>query len=559
MKTSSAFSFQIMKLIQFFHVRRHNTSMQLLLLCIFCPIVSHAQTSLPFSETWESGQFSTHGWAVTQGSGQCLITNEGISGGKAVKLGHLSSQTGIDSVVLQTPLLDATNVAEGILLFRFGYKLMNPDSTKWPLLKVYCDAGAGWERLYELTYNASYDWRELKTHLTMAVGHQFRLMWVASREADSVNGQWLIDNITISGPSDKPFFPLTAVAENSVDQYQAKLNWQKPQVNGTTGAFLYDTIDYFGDSIFYNVYLQMLNCGYGIRVKYNQWQNDYLYELSFHHQSWLGFTGRSSYNIQLMNLNTREIVKTIGPFTTTCTVGWEEHLPLNLSQFNGIDTLAVLIEPLTYNPESCMPGVSVNSGDHFGHDHNIALSLYDQSYIFYMNNIEPVLRLTLLTPEGKQFTVDPSSYNVHRWQQSLPLNYNLMATTDSTSTEWFDSDVTKGWYSYFVEANYSDGSAIHSDTVAVEMPSGIGIQETVTTHPAVFPNPVTGNKIRFSNADQIVLASVYDLTGRCLLQTSANDARQEGIDVSMLTNGHFIVKMLLKDGTTISRKVSVVR
>ena len=89
-------------------------------------------------------------------------------------------------------------------------------------------------------------------------------------------------------------------------------------------------------------------------------------------------------------------------------------------------------------------------------------------------------------------------------------------------------------------------SAIHSDTVAVEMPSGIGIQETVTTHPAVFPNPVTGNTIRFTNADQIVLASVYDLTGRCLLQTSAIDARQEGIDVSMLTNGHLIVKLLLK-------------
>ncbi|HBZ66315.1 MAG TPA: hypothetical protein DEO70_05705 [Bacteroidales bacterium] len=556
MKATSTLSLQVRDI---FESKPYLEGLILIFLVIFCATQSYAQTTLPFSETWESGQFTTHGWAVNQGSGQCLIVDEGIGGGKAVKTGHLATQTGNDSVVLQTPLLDATNVAEGILLFRFGYKLMNPDSTRWPLLKVYCDAGAGWEKLYELTYNASYDWRELKTHLAMAVGHQFRLMWVACREADSVNGQWLIDNISISGPSDKPFFPLTAVAENSVSQYQTKLNWEKPQVNGTTGALSHDTIAYYEEFIEMDLFFQELKHGYGVRFNYTPFHDANLYELRFHHHSWLGFTGRSSYNIRIMDLYSGEIVKTSGPFTTTCTEGWEEHIPLDLSQFNDIDSIAVLIEPLTYNPEICMPGVSLNDFPVGDKIHTIRISLLDPSLYSGIEYAEIAVMVTFLTPEGKQFTIDPSSYNIQRWQQSLPLNYNLMATTDSTTTEWFDADVTKGWYSYYVAANYADGSAIHSDTVAVEMPSGIGIQEAATTRPAVFPNPVTGNTIRFSYADQIALASVYDLTGRCLLQTAAQDALQAGIDVSHLTNGHFIVKLLLQDGNIVCRKVSVVR
>ena len=226
-----------------------------------------------------------------------------------------------------------------------------------------------------------------------------------------------------------------------------------------------------------------------------------------------------------------------------------------------VDSLAVLIEPLTeYNfsrGNSNQPGVAFWEDYTYPYQHSIAISLYDTSYILISNFGELIMELTLLTPDGRQTTVSPSSYSVNRWQQSLPLQYLPMATVDSNTTQWFDTQVERGWYSYFVTANYADGSSLNSDTVAVEMPSGQGLVEPSAGLPNVAPNPVQGGMLRLSDANQAVSIKVTDLLGRTIAETTSQTLLVNGLPLPQINTGCFLAHITLANGQTVCRKFVV--
>ncbi|MDD2962422.1 MAG: T9SS type A sorting domain-containing protein [Bacteroidales bacterium] len=523
-----------------------------------------AQTPIPFTETWESGSFETNGWTVSQGSGQCAVVNQGSPGSNwSAGFTLAAGVPAGDSVALLSPWIDAQQATDGLLVLAFDYKLLNPDSTQWPLLKMYGDAGNGWVKLYELTYDASLDWRELKADLPMAKGQQVRLMWVAAKESDTAAGQWFIDNISLAQPQSTPVINLAAWAINQPEAYKAELNWNKPVVNPLAEPLRDSTLSYF------NLYLPMYNgmlyqytgTGVGIFFDNKTYQSSILSEVSFFYKYPPGeFSGRSSFRVQLMNLETRQLVGTFGPFTTSYAQGWQ-HIPLNLTQMPQVDSLAVLIEPLTeYNfsrGNSNQPGVAFWEDYTYPYQHSIAISLYDTSYILISNFGELIMELTLLTPDGRQTTVSPSSYSVNRWQQSLPLQYLPMATVDSNTTQWFDTQVERGWYSYFVTANYADGSSLNSDTVAVEMPSGQGLVEPSAGLPNVAPNPVQGRVLRLSDANQAVSIKVTDLLGRTIAETTSQTLLVNGLPLPQINTGCFLAHITLANGQTVCRKFVV--
>lgn len=215
-----------------------SVSIMVLILYVVFPFSQlRAQNALPFSENWESGSFGTNGWAISGSSENCTLINEGLNSNWSLALSLPDGLTVGDSVAVQSPWLDATGIGNELLVFRFDYKLLNADSTRWPLLKVYADAGNGWKKLYELTYNASLDWRELKADLSMAKGHQVRLMWVAMKDTVNTEGQWFVDNIVLQVPAATTVFNLAGTAVNQPDNYKVDLRWGKPGVDPLSGQF----------------------------------------------------------------------------------------------------------------------------------------------------------------------------------------------------------------------------------------------------------------------------------------------------------------------------------
>ncbi|MCE1169424.1 MAG: T9SS type A sorting domain-containing protein [Sphingobacteriia bacterium] len=520
----------------------------------------HAQSSIPFVETWESGSFEGNGWLIKQGEGQCTIANQGLNSNRSVFFNlPIGTATG-DSTTIQSPWLDATGVIDGLLVFKFDYKLVNPDSTKWPLMKVYCDYGQGWTKLHELTYNASLDWRELKSNLADAKGHKVRLMWVAMKESDNAVGQWYIDNIKVEVPGSITLFGLNGTVFNQPDDYKAVLNWNKPMVYNFGGAFSDSLINYFGLFIpeYLHLYYQYTGTGSGIFFDNTPYKGSLLSEVEFYYQPEIGFSGRSSYRVQLMDFKTRKLIGTFGPFTTSDSLGWQKHIPFNLTPIPDVDSLAVLIEPLTpYSIDKGnvdMPGVAFWENYHYNYRHSVVISLYDNSYKFIADNGELLVLLKLLTPEGKQITVDPSIYHINRWQQSLPLNYYSIASVNGSDLGWSDNDVIKGGYSYYVTANYLDGSSINSDTIMIQMPAGLGISSPSQILTNVEPNPINKKILRFSNPEFINKAVVFDLTGRCLIDITDHSALVNGIPLDGFASGPYLVRIILSDGSIIGRK-----
>lgn len=520
----------------------------------------HAQSSFPFVETWESGSFEGNGWLIKQGEGQCAIANQGSNSNRSVLFNlPIGTATG-DSTTMQSPWLDATGVIEGLLVFKFDYKLVNPDSTKWPIMKVYCDYGMGWIKLYELTYNASLDWRELKSNLADAKGHKVRFMWVAVKESDDAVGQWYIDNIKVEVPGSITLFKLNGTTVNQPDDYKAVLNWNKPMVFNLGGAFSDSLISYFEIFIpeYLHLYYQHSGTGSGIFFDNTPYKGSLLSEVEFFYKPEIGFSGRSSYRVQLMDYKTRKLIGTFGPFTTSDTLGWQQHIPLNLTPIPDVDSLAVLIEPLT--PYSIdrgnidMPGVAFWESYHYNYRHSVVISLYDDSYKFIADCGELIMRLKLLTPEGKEVTVDPSIYHINRWQQSLPLNYYSIASVNGSELGWNDDDVIKGGYSYYVTASYLDGSSINSDTITIQMPAGLGISSPSQVLTSVVPNPIRDKVLRFSNPESIIKTDVFDLTGRCLIGITDRKEIVNGINLSSFVSGSYLVQITLCDGSVFGRK-----
>ncbi|MBD8084499.1 WD40/YVTN/BNR-like repeat-containing protein [Chryseobacterium caseinilyticum] len=74
-------------------------------------------------------------------------------------------------------------------------------------------------------------------------------------------------------------------------------------------------------------------------------------------------------------------------------------------------------------------------------------------------------------------------------------------------------------------------------------------QESKTENEGVYPNPTKG-EIYIKSKKEIITASIYDLTGRLLIQS-----KEKNIDTSPLASGIYFLKIKFQDGTYSSEKI----
>lgn len=546
--------------------RFNSVSIKLFLLLVCCTLTSHrlfAQVTIPFSETWESGSFETNGWTVHSASnGFCELVNT-ANQGYVAEIGFNGSGSLNDTVYFETPLIDARTATKGVLLLDFDFELINPEQGQCPQFKLYIKTGYQWEKIFDFVSDSSIGRRHIHFNLTKGQKNRFRLKFATVRDSDTTTGIWRFDNINIYLPESDTIFQATALTDTI--NREVKLEWGEPQIIANNIKYDNETALYYASMAnSLGCFFQYPEYGVGIMVNLTGLPYAKINSLSFFHNSATEvYYGKSKYNVWVVDIPRGVMIAKLGPFLTTVVEDWERNIPLNLIDITGVDSLGVYIEPLTVIQSNFvfpelgidLTNLNPNTGENTIVCHRDSLN----ACRFLTYSAERLMEVNYITPSGQEVTVrsSPSTYNINRWQQSLPLQYLPMATVDSNATQWFDTGVERGLYSYYVTANYADGSSLNSDTVAVEMPSGLGIGQPEATLPGVVPNPLRGKVLRLSNADRVAMATITDLLGRQLATTSNPHEIAQGIALPHLAAGHYLLQLTLMDGQHLCRKFTI--
>lgn len=531
----------------------------LFLSLLFITSSTLAQTSLPFSENWESGTFSTHGWTTNSGNGYITLGPGGTSNSTAVNLGHESTQSGINPVVLDSPILDGTYTTSGLLTFSFDYRFDNPDSTRWHYLKVYCNTGQDWELLHEFSFHASFGWKEFKTHLGMAYGKNFRIRFASAREADTAYGSWYLDNIVITG-AETPSFPLQTIAKTeNPENLGVHVLWKNPVSNSNTN-YTRDSISYY-DSCGVNTYLGDPRKAYGTVFDISSFGYPLLYQLDFQqtfHSEYM--KGKSVFQVRIYDWDTMELLDTLGPFITkhiNTGIGFISSFPengfsLNLKQYSNVKNIGIFLEPLVNVFGYMYPAITGddcldNSNSYVITKH--PFNIFSDSWVGKFTIKLHILDQSPISSSNLNIVEKGSpTYSIYRWKQSLPLNYTLLNSIAQTDTAFFDTEVEKDYFSYYVQANYADGSHILSDTSTIYFPLTQGVVNPASVKIELSPNPAQ-QYIKLKSNNTMESAEIINTNGKRLIIHMINTQKDAIIPVSQLSSGLYILRILNTDGS----------
>jgi len=106
-----------------------------------------------------------------------------------------------------------------------------------------------------------------------------------------------------------------------------------------------------------NAYFQSYGMGYGVAYDLSAYPDALVNSLDFYHASW-GTTGTWQFNVHVYNWDTKTLIQTVGPITTTGNDIWEMGVELGDINVAGINTVALLLEPLSNSPTDAYPDFS---------------------------------------------------------------------------------------------------------------------------------------------------------------------------------------------------------
>ncbi len=106
-----------------------------------------------------------------------------------------------------------------------------------------------------------------------------------------------------------------------------------------------------------NGYYQQFGYVYGVAYDMSAYPDALVNSVDFHHASW-GTTGTWTYNIHIYNWDTKTLISTLGPFTTTGNDIWEMGVDLSDIPTGGASTVAILMEPTGNSATDAYPDLS---------------------------------------------------------------------------------------------------------------------------------------------------------------------------------------------------------
>ncbi len=273
------------------------------------------------------------------------------------------------------------------------------------------------------------------------------------------------------------------------------LTWDAPIIDG-----LYQVR--YHDSNPFNAYWQYFNRGYGVVYDLTQYENPVLQRLDFRHSPYNDIMGPHDYNLHILDWDEREVITIIENLQTTVDDDWETDI--NLGEIEGVDNVAIFLEPLGHDPDDAYPVIDCDPNcDFFSYVVNIT---NDYSVIGNLADGDFLMDLWVSADGvGRPMAVKAPRVARAATQQSndlreprlgvssqKPLSRSLdgyivyrddvaITPTPIDETTFTDVNVNNGTsYEYWVTARYSEGG--ESDTtshviVIPDIPQGVLLTE----------------------------------------------------------------------------------
>jgi len=378
-----------------------------------------------------------------------------------------------------------------------------------------------------------------------------------------------------SVPSNESMVVILLIPQNLVANADGdgdiELNWE-PVGNVLVGENI-ELSQHDGTPV--NGYYQYFNNGYGVVYDLSAYPDATIEAIDFHHASW-GNYGTWFYKVHIIDWNTFTTIAQFGPFTTTGDDIWEEGIDLGSIAPNS-SLVAVLIEPMSLDPENAYPVVSV---DESLQGFSIRAYIPDLTGWIY-ETADFLMNLWIFNPaekkmvQAKKFKVDNSGntdvrkpyspfkgeitlnqkesgngkdsksltgYNIYYAHNEDPFNYLDMATDTTYLHE--GAGMIIGSHNYYVTANYEEGESNPSN-IATEIISGIDEQKVAGI--TVYPNPMA-DVLTLSANTTISAIRIIDSRGILVVYNEGIEKNKIKIDVSNLPTGLYNIGVQVKSG-----------
>lgn len=203
-----------------------------------------------------------------------------------------------------------------------------------------------------------------------------------------------------------------------------------------------------------NAFYQNWGYGYGVAYDMSAYPDALLNTVNFHHSSY-GLNGTWTYNIHVYNWDTKTLIETFGPFSTTGNDVWENGVDLENVDLGGANTVAILMEPLGNASTDAYPDLSSDN------------TTSPQGSIFgSLSDVNAIGSSTI-----GNFLMEAYIYTAYGAVQATPVTFELVQAPAANSrianrnagasTSIIKQDVNRATLDAFVGANvYRDGVLI---------------------------------------------------------------------------------------------------
>jgi hypothetical protein len=276
-----------------------------------------------------------------------------------------------------TITLNGTGAFLGLPKVYNGGELINPNDAPESITYLYELTDDGNTMIVDINANGAW-WRYkmVKTSASMRALQGYKVWLDGILVADTPNNFWQYDLNSLV-PGQEYFSEVAAVYTNGFSE-KMSYTWTYIPCSDYAGPQVYNVETINDNDVLVswsdveplelikitqnpgapaNGYFQSYGFGYGVAYDLSAYPDAMVNSLDFHHASW-GTTGTWEYNIHIFDWDTKTLIETVGPITTTGNDLWEMGVELGDIATGGVSTVAILMEPLSNSPTDAYPDLS---------------------------------------------------------------------------------------------------------------------------------------------------------------------------------------------------------
>ena len=494
---------------------------------------------LPFIENFTTGMFETNQWTA-EGNWQIAGQMGNPAPSAEFDNGPLINNY---SNSLTSYWISGTGFNDGDIFLDFDLKLNTTNQSGTEFLYVDVYNGEEWTNKATYDNSQAYDWTRPHLNLTAeAKGEQFKIRFRAEGENSGNIQGWYVDNIEVSRVCAVPF-DLTASYPGGFHFCEVLLEWVAPDTTGGITTWLEWDNSFNADAI-------GLNDGgtFLVASRYTPAQLAQYTETNLTRIRLFPYADGGTIVLKVWTGTNASQLMVSQPVASYAAGQWNEfalNIPVPVTGTTELWFGYSITHDSTVRVAGVDAGPAVTGyGDMISMDGSLWESMGQAYGLDYNWNLAGYLE-----PANKSRSLD--YYNIYREGEYIG------SATETAYTDTIE-DALGEVFCYNVTAVYEDCESEFSNTDCWWQfePCDVGVDDIDLNDAKIYPTPASSMITVSCNAINEVI--IYDILGNILkdIKVSPDDSNI-AVDVRILNNGVYLVKLITSKGESIVRKMVV--